>query len=103
VALPGIGDAYAQKIIDGGPYARKDQLITKKIVPRQASAFSAKLGVPKVSPWIYSPNPHVFLFAPTRSERAARLQLQFDRFLSSIRLPSLAPCVSAFSVKESCR
>jgi competence protein ComEA len=57
-ALPGIGDAYSQKIVDGRPYRTKLDLIHKNIIPQ--STYD------KIKDQIIAQQPKAGAMAPTQ-------------------------------------
>jgi DNA uptake protein ComE-like DNA-binding protein len=47
-ALPGVGEQYAKKIVDGRPFKKVDELMSKSVVPHQV--FEQIKGLVAVKP-----------------------------------------------------
>ena len=50
MALPGVGTQYAQKIIDGRPYANKSQLRSRNIIPQSVYSKISGMVIAKQPP-----------------------------------------------------
>lgn len=48
--LPGVGDAYSQRIVEGRPYTSKDQLVSRGILPQKTYDGIKNLIVAKHAP-----------------------------------------------------
>jgi len=46
-ALPGMGDAYVHRIVEGRPYTAKNQLVTRGVIPQAAYDKIASLIIAK--------------------------------------------------------